>query len=447
MATLVGSETRTLIDLNDAITLSKMIIASRGSSQVFADNDGSLSYIPNWAASPYQVLTVHVYAGNANVAASLSNRKWSKDSPDGTSLGSGVSLTLNTNLLTEANPTATYYFQGDWTDTNTRQTTHILESVTLTLTKKGDAAVFVEVEGDRVIVKSDNATPGTCQVKAGLYRNDGNRDTSNVSYKWFKIVGGSEVAVVSGFSNNGDVIGNYVFKDDAGAVVSAPTDFSNASQLVINEKSVAEKALYKVTVKDTRTGNTYSKTFDVYDKSDPYDLKIELSGGNIFKNGEGTKTAKPVVSRGTSIIDVSSWTFKWHIIRDDPSFPVGGFVDTTKTPTAKTISANTTSAFTIPALSAAPVAGSLIKVISADGSVNRVYEVGSGSTTTSVVIRITGLSNPGVCTVAPTANQFADGALFCVVKEKSATGYESVTVTSNDVDGNGDIGYDAYKPL
>ncbi len=447
MATLVGSATKTLIDLNDAITLSKMIMASRGTSQVFADNDGALTYTPSWAASPYLVLTAYVYAGNNNVASTLTNRKWSKDTPDGASLGSGTSLTLSTNLLTEAAPTATYYFQGDWTDPNTRQVTHVLESVTLTLTKKGDAAVFVDVEGDRVIVKSDDATPGTCRVRAGLYRNDGNRDVTNVSYKWFKIVAGAEVALVSGFSNGGDVIANYAFKDDAGAAVSTPSDFSAASQLVISEKSVAEKALYKVTVKDTRTGNTYAKTFDVYDKADPYDPKIEITGGTVFKNGEGTKTAKPVVTKGARVIDVSSWTFRWYIVRDDAQFPIGGFVDTSKTPTPKTISANTASAFTVPALAAAPAAGSLIKVISSDGSLVRVYEVGVGSTTTSVVIRVTGLTNTGVCTVAPTASQFVGGDLYCLVKVKETTGYQTVTITSDDVDGNGDLGYEAYKPI
>jgi hypothetical protein len=445
MATLVSTGQFTITDHNDAVSITSFINSSRGVSQVFANNDGTNVFVPDWTGGGNQVLTAYAYAGAGNIAANLSNRKWSADTPEGTSIGSGVTYTISTNLLTEASPTKTYYFQGDYTDPVTGLVSHIIDSITLTLTKKGDAAVFVQIEGQTVISMSSNANAAVCQVKAGLYRNAGTRDTSAVAYKWYKVIAGVDTALVSG---QADVTaGRVVFKNDAGTVQSAPSDYSaNCSQLEIKETAVADVQVFRVEVKDTNTNIVYGCTFVVYDVSDPYDTIVNSSAGDKFQNGQGTTNLSPTVKMGASVIDIASWSFVWTLYDKDGNR--SGFVNTDKTPSAKTVSSNTTSAFVISvALAAAPVAGDLVKVVNAAGTVIRTYEVGSSSTTTNIVIRTTGLTNAWASTTAPTANEFQNGKLFCVLASRSSNGTTAITATGDDIDVKGTFNCESWKPI
>jgi len=447
MATLVSTGQFTIVDHNDAVSITSFIDPSRGVSQVLAVNDGSNTFTPNWTSGGNQVLTAHVYAGAGNIAANLSNRKWSADTPGGSSLGSGTTYTISTNLLTEASPVKTYYFQGDYIDPVTGLVSHIIAACTLTLTKKGDAAVFVLIEGTTVINKSPTTSQASCQVKAGLYRNSGDRDITAVSYKWYKIVGGSLIPLVSGHADL--TAGNIAFKNDAGATQSAPTDFNaNCSQMEIMENAVNDIQLFKVEVKDTGiTPNiTYGQTFVVYDVSDPYDVVISSSAGDKFQNGQGTTNLSPVVKNGAQILDITGWSFLWTLYDKDGAR--SGIIDTSKTPSARTISANTTTAFTIsPALAAAPAAGSLVKIINSAGTVIRVYEVGASSTTTSINIRVTGLTNTWASTTVPVASEFASGKLFCVDGTKSTNGPTAISITGDDIDVKGTVFCEASKPI
>lgn len=450
MATVVSTGQLTLVDHNDAKPIVAFVSSSRGVSQVFTNNDGSSVFVPDWVSGGNQVLTAYVYAGaQSNIAANLANKKWAI-TPGGTSLGSAATYTISTNELTEAAPTKTYYFEGDYSDPVTGLSTHVIASITLTLTKKGDAAVFVQVEGQTVIQKSDGTTAGTCTVEAKLYRNSGSDDTTFVQYKWSKIVGGTAYPLLSsGFTpGDGDAIGNYVFKNGANVTQTTPTDFSaNVKKLVISEVSVFDIGLYRCEIKDTNTTTVYTATFVVYDISDPMDVTILSSAGDKFQNGVGTTNLTPEVWNGSiKVASLTGWGFAWTLYDKDGNRAC--FIDTAKTSVAKAISSNTISSFTIGiALLTAPVAGDLIKVISSDGLTIRVYEVGSGSTATVINIRVTGLTNAWASTAAPTANQFQGGSLYCGLASRSTSAATAITVTGEEIDTKGTVFCEASKPL
>jgi hypothetical protein len=98
------------------------------------------------------------------------------------------------------------------------------------------------------------------------------------------------------------------------------------------------------------------------------------------------------------------------------------------------------------ALSFSAVAGDVIRLISADGLTIKSYEVGSGSTTTTTVLRspVNGFSSS-----APTANQFAGGKMWvyagngATAGQKTTTGTAALAVTGDDIDGMGVIYVDA----
>lgn len=448
MSTVVSTGQITLVDHNDAKPLVAFIGSSRGVSQVFTNNDGTNVYVPDWTSGGNQVLTAYVYAGGTtNIAANLANKKWAT-TPGGTSLGANATYTISTNELTEAAPTKTYYFEGDYSDPVTGLSTHILASITFTLTKKGDAAVFVQIEGNNIIQKSTGSTPGECEVEAKLYRNSGVDDTSAVQYKWYKIIGGTAYALVSGYSQGGDTLTNYVFKNAAGTTQSTPTDFNaNVKKLVIKEQAVADIAIYRCDIKDTNTTTVYTNTFVVFDISDPIDVVIRSSAGDKFQNGVGSTNLSPEVWNGaTKVTNLTGWSFVWTLYnKDGDRYP---FIDVTKTPSDRAISSNTTTSFTIgTALASAPVAGDLIKVVSSDGLTIRIYEVGASSTTTVINIRITGLTNDWASTVAPTANQFQGGTLRCALASRSTSGATAITVTGDEIDTKGTVFCEASKPL
>lgn len=141
---LVSTGQITIVDNNDARPISAVITGSGAFQQVHTKDESSVTYTPNWTSTPL-TLTARVYVGGTGsaqeVAAQLSNRKWSTTF-DGTSIGSGTTLTVNTNLTT-ATPSVTYYFQGDYTDPVTKLVSRVVANVTLNLVSTGTNAVYI----------------------------------------------------------------------------------------------------------------------------------------------------------------------------------------------------------------------------------------------------------------------------------------------------------------
>lgn len=72
-------------------------------------------------------------------------------------------------------------------------------------------------------------------------------------------------------------------------------------------------------IKDVDTSsNTYNQYFKdsitLIDQSDPVQVSIFSSGGDVFKNGVGTTTLTAKVFRGGSEIDTggTTYTYKWY---------------------------------------------------------------------------------------------------------------------------------------
>lgn len=151
MATLVSTGQITIVDNNDAKPITAFIVGSGAATQqIFTKDESSQSYNPDWTATNL-TLTAKVYVGSVtDIAANLSNKKWST-TLGGTSLGSGNTYVINTNVLTTAIPTLTYYFEGDYTDPATSLTTHVIAQITITQVQTGTNAVFIRVDGKTVI--------------------------------------------------------------------------------------------------------------------------------------------------------------------------------------------------------------------------------------------------------------------------------------------------------
>lgn len=98
-------------------------------------------------------------------------------------------------------------------------------------------------------------------------------------------------------------------------------EFTQNNELKIFNKVVESENTIKVIVKDTDVNsNTFSITvFDmitILDTSDPIQVLIVPSNGNIFKNGSGAKLLMCTLIRGTEEIDIDlsklNYDYKWY---------------------------------------------------------------------------------------------------------------------------------------
>mgnify|MGYP001164809500 CR=1 FL=1 len=444
---VVSTGAITLYDYNDAAPITAFINASKGLSQLYAKDESLITYTPDYTSTA-NVLTAYVYVNGANIVNNMTNRKWGT-TLGGSDLGTNVSSISKSTNIDPANPTYNVYFEGDYTDPITMLVTHVNSQITLNCVKSGTNAVFLQVDGQLAI--EPNPTGGTknsAEVKAHLMRAAG-EDNTGVTYKWFV----SPFAAADQLDANHALVtaSKVTFKNTAGGAASAPADgtWADVKSLVIREDAVSDMLLLQCQAKDA-DGNIWQTNFVVYDVSDPYDVKI--LGTNVFKNGNGTCQLTPAVFYGGTQIDISNYSFTWKLF--DRNNKKSGFIDTSKTPSAKLISSHTTgssAAFTISvALAAAPVAGDVIRVISADGLSIESFEVGSGSTKTVINIRapVNGFST----NYPATTSQYANGKLWiykgtgATAGQATTTGAASYTVTGDDVDGSGTIYLDAINP-
>jgi hypothetical protein len=465
MATLVSTGQITIVDNNDARPITAYITASNGIIQVFSKDEDTTTYTPNWSTTN-NILTAKVYAGSAtaavDVTSQLTNKKWSNDLS--TSIGSGVTLTVNTNLDVST-PQKIYYFEGDYTDPITGLVSHIIAQISLSVVKTGTNAVYLLPRGVTTIQESDTATKNVAVMAVDLIRAAG-VDTTDVTYKFYEGGGATQIttAMNTKYGMKSTSYPNVPSGSisDIGTGLPASGVWSANNTLVINETAVTDIGIYRAEAKD-HDGTVYQCTFTVYDISDPYDVKLVSTAGEKFQNGVGSTNIYPRVYNGSyelSVSDLASWTFIWTFY-DGLTGTRAGFIDTTKTNMAggRDITANTAGAGAVITYSGSAItfaAGDIVKIVK-DG-VARYYEVASGTTNSNLTLR-TAVTNTflNATWVASsiTANQFVGGKLFACTGAGATAGQRTttgggasnyITVSGDDIDGKGSILCEANRP-
>lgn len=457
MATIVSTGQITIVDNNDAKPITAFITASGVTQQVYTKDDTTETYNPNWVTNNL-TLTAKAYvglpSGVTEMAASLTNKKWSNDLV--TSIGTSHTLTVSTNL-TEATPTKIYYFEGDYTDPSTGLTSHVIAQIQLNLVKTGTNAVFLDVIGINAIQESNTSTKNTASMTANLMRGS-TIDDAGTTYKWYV----SPYAASDQLDANHPSVtaGYYTFKNTAGTTVSAPADgtFADVKTLVIDERAVTDIGYYKVVAKSA-DNLEYAQYFIVYDVSDPYDLRLISTAGDKLQNGVGSTNIYPIVYNGSSAVtDTTGWTFDYEFY--DSTGAKGAFVDPGIT--SRTISANNASTFTIS--SAITLAeNTVIKVVSPTGTV-RYYEAVASTSSTTVTIDTSPETNTFCSSTAPATDEFKNGTFYVcqgstttgVVTKNGGTAADGpngthytnskIIVTGNDIDTKGTIVCKANRP-
>lgn len=142
-----------------------------------------------------------------------------------------------------------------------------------------------------------NGLPATLSIVAELIRGT-KHDTTDLTYTWEKSTNGSTWAVMSG---------------------------KTTATITINADDVDSFAMFRVKIKDTDAqSETYNDTFisegvTIIDVSDPYQVVIQSSAGQFFKNNTGSTVLTARVYRDGEEVDVagSSLTYSWTMTDKD----------------------------------------------------------------------------------------------------------------------------------
>ena len=308
----------TIIDYNDALTLTGYIGSSHTKTQMYNPDNGT--YTPDWATHNV-VLTPSLYVIGTTTdkitSTNVTSVKWYVGSSTTAITSSGNYalsgakshiLTIKGNVMA-GQPGIDYRCVITYKDDSTGLSiTHPLTiSFARVVNGSGITDLLVTTPGGNVFKNHEVAT---LTAKAELWRGS-TVDTTNVTYKWAVMdstvtsssSAGYDAAFGTGWRKLTDTTGMY-----SGTTTATITVYAAA---------VDSYAVFKCVATDSdSTSNTYNSSFtDVatfIDNSDPIQVIVTSTGGDVFKNGVGSTVLTAVVYQAGAEIDADGkGTYTW----------------------------------------------------------------------------------------------------------------------------------------
>ena len=337
----------TIVDYNDALTLTGYIGSNLAKTQMYnPDND---TYTPDWKTKNL-VLTPSLYVIGTTTdqitSANVTSVKWYIGSSTTaiTSTGnyalSGAKshiLTVKANVMA-GQPGIDYRCVITYKDDSTGLSiTHPLTiSFSRVVNGSGITDLLVTTPSGNVFKNSEVAS---LTAKAELWRGS-NVDTTNVTYKW-AIMDSSVTSTTSSGYDASFGTGWRKLTDTSGMYTGTAT-----STITIYAAAVDSYAVFKCVATDSDSASsTYNSSFsDVatfIDNSDPIQIVITSTGGDVFKNGQGSTVLTAVCYQaGVEIDTEGKGTYTWTKYNKDGAIDTAWGTSGTKT--GKTLSVSNT---------------------------------------------------------------------------------------------------------
>ena len=336
----------TIIDYNDALTLTGYIGSNLVKSQMYNPDNGS--YSPNWASTNL-VLTPSLYVIGTTTdqitSSNVTSVKWYQGTSTTAITSSGnfaLSGTKSHILTIKANimaglPGVDFKCVITYRDSSTGLSiTHPL-SISFSRVVNGGGIVDLLVTTPNGNVFKNSEVP-TLTAKAELWRSSV-VDTTNVTYKW--AIMDSTVTSTSSTGYDADFgIGWKKLSDTTGKYTGTTTN-----TITVYASAVNSYAVFKCIATDSDSAsNTYNSKFNdvatFIDNADPIQVVITSTGGDVFKNGQGSTVLTAVVYQaGVEIDSAGAGTYTWTKYNKE------GAIDTTwgtnGSKTGKTLSVST----------------------------------------------------------------------------------------------------------
>lgn len=316
MATAQGQFT--IIDYNDAITLTGFISSNLSKTQMYNPDNGS--YTPDWSSTNL-VLTPSLFkAGDGtDVIASteVQSVAW-YEGTSGTAITTGGSYALsgtkNQILTVKGNvmaglPGKDFRCVVSYKDSTTELVLAHAMSISFSRVVNGSGITALDVTTPNGSIFKNNEV-ASLTAKAQLWRGS-LVDETNVSYQWYKLN-------ASITTDQGGGVGWEKLANASNKYAGVATD-----TLTVYAASVDSYATFKCVAKDTdSTSATYNETFEnvasFVDMNDPISVEILSTGGAFFKNGEGSTTLTAKVYQAGEEIDTGgTGSYTWNKYNKD----------------------------------------------------------------------------------------------------------------------------------
>ena len=281
--------------------------------------------------------------------------------------------------LTFTHVLVTMYKQGG--------TTTILDEQEIRVVQEPKKAVVVAVSADSDTIRNG---VGTATISVRVYK-DGTDVSATATKRWYKGVSG--------------------------------TSFSSATSITVSASDITTSEMYRCTV--SVDGTDYSDSIVIYDVTDPIQMTVTSSNGEVFKNGVGSTDLTCRLWRNGSVLDEegTKYAYCWHKIKED------GTEDTTWGPSLKTPATSGNKSLPIVAKLTAASSGSTLTLdnVSYIGKGSIIF-LGSVATayTVSAVSATSGTAGTVTLSVAPAST--ASGTAV------NLASYKEISVTDSQVD-------------
>ena len=314
--TVLATGQLTIVDYNDALSLTGYIGSNKTKTQMYNPDNGS--YSPDWADSNL-VLTPSLFILGTptdiiTLASVTSITWWDVTNGIETQIEANASyaigaskpnaLTVKTNVMAGL-PGKDFMCKVIYHDDATNMDLTIKIPITFSRVVNGsgitDAVAWLPDGG---VFKNDGVASLTAECN--LWRGSV-VDSTLVTYQWYK----QDPTVVV---DEGGGIGWGKLVNTASVVQGVTT-----KTLTIYPDAVVGYEVFKCLIKDTDsaspTYNTYfADTVTVADQSDPIQCSVVSTGGDVFKNGVGSSILTAKLFRAGVEIDAGAteYVYKWY---------------------------------------------------------------------------------------------------------------------------------------
>ena len=328
----------TIVDYNDALTLTGYINSSLTKTQQYNPDNGS--YSPDWATTNL-VLTPSLYklGTTADIISNVAvtSVKWYDSVAPTVVLANSAdyvvlatqpyTLTVKTNKLAGV-PAKDYLVEITYHDASTNLDLMFKTSISFSRVVNGggiaDCVVWTPLGN---VFK--NSSVASVKAHCDLWRGSV-ADITLVTYAWYQ----QDATVVT---DQGGGIGWKKLADVANMVTGTATN-----EIIIFPNQVLNYGVFKAQIKDTDPAspnyNSYFyDTCTIADQSDPIQITITSTGGDTFKNGVGSSTLTAKVFQAGAEVDVagSKYTYTWNVF--DSNGTASTFNGGASTKTGKTV--------------------------------------------------------------------------------------------------------------
>lgn len=320
---IVSTGQITIVDYNDAVSLSGYIGANQALTQTY--NPDNSTYSPNYPTANL-IFTPSLFAsitGGTDVIATsaVKSIKWFDGAVEvvaNTSYGlaawtSGQNrpLTVKANILAGAVTAKTFMCEIIYTDVVTNSDLTYRTSITVNRINNGGGITLAQVTTPLgMVFKNGGGTSLT--AKSELLRASG-IDVTNNTYSWHRLVGAVWTLI-----NATTPVGTTGYTTDT---------------LTIPASAVTGVQMFRATIVDNDSASpTYNQSFtatcSIIDQTDPIQVNVTSSAGDVLKNGVGSTTLTAKLYQAGAEIDSagSAYPYKWYKSNKDgvPDANFGG---------------------------------------------------------------------------------------------------------------------------